>query len=209
MKLNQGDIYHVYNRGNNRQRLFYDEENYQYFLKKVRKYLVYNCDILAYCLMPNHFHFLVHANKRSIKLFRRSKVRAGKPAVPRPKMTCFSKGIQLLLSSYAKSVNKRFTRSGSLFRQNTKCKKTSDELFSFDYSLSCFQYIHRNPVMAGLVASPEDWAYSSYREYMGLASHDPICNLALAKQLLSLEKNDMFNLSNVEVPTEILKKIFQ
>jgi REP-associated tyrosine transposase len=209
MKLTSGQVYHVYNRGNNRQRLFFEKENYDYFLSKVRKYLIPNCDILAYCLMPNHFHFLIHANKRSTKFFRRSNVRTNKLIVPKPKMSYFSKGIQLLLSSYAKSVNKRFTRSGSLFRQNTKWKQTSDELFSFDYSLSCFKYIHQNPVIAGFVQSPADWKYSSYREYAGLSSEKPICNLKLAKQLLALEKNDMFNLSNLEIPTEVLKKIFK
>ena len=209
MKLKSGEIYHVYNRGNNRQRLFYEEENYLYFLTKVRQYIVPNCDILAYSLMPNHFHFLIHANKRSVRLFRRSNVKSARLVVTRPKMSVFSKGIQLLLSSYAKSVNKRFTRSGSLFRQNTKWKKTSDELFSFDYTLPCFLYIHQNPVSAGLVRSPGDWKYSSYREYAGLTSDPPICNLQLAKELLALEKNDMFNLSNLEIPTEVLKKIFK
>lgn len=209
MKLKSGEIYHVYNRGNNRQRLFYDKENYYYFLAKVRQYLAPNCDILAYCLMPNHFHFLIHATKKSGRLFRRTNVLTNKPVIPRPKMTMFSKGLQLLLSSYAKGINRKYTRSGSLFRQNTKWKKTSDELFSLDYSLSCFTYIHNNPVTAGLVSSPEDWEFSSYREYAGLSSSEPICNINLSKQLLSLERNDMFNLSKIEIPTEILKKIFK
>ena len=209
MKLTSGQVYHVYNRGNNRQRLFYHKENYTYFLSKVHQYLVPNCDLLAYCLMPNHFHFLIHANKRSAKLYRRSNIRTNKLIAPRPKMSYFSKGLQLLLSSYAKSVNKRFTRSGSLFRQNTKWKKTSDDLFSFDYSVSCFKYIHQNPVTAGLAQSPADWKYSSYREYAGLSTDPPLCNLKMAKHLLSLEKNDMLNLSNLEIPTEVLKKIFK
>jgi hypothetical protein len=121
----------------------------------------------------------------------------------------FSKGLQLLLSSYAKALNKRYTRSGSLFRQNTKWKRTSDEHFTADYSLSCFKYIHNNPVTAGLVQSPLDWEFSSYREYAGMSPGEPICNIKLCKELLSLERNDIFNLSNMEIPTEVLKKIFK
>ncbi len=209
MKLKSGEIYHVYNRGNNRLRLFYDKENYHLFLSKMKQYISPNCDILAYCLMPNHFHILVHANKKSSMLYRRSNITSEKLVISKPKMTRFSKGLQLLLSSYAKAMNKRYTRSGSLFRQNTKWKRTSDELFSFDYSLSCFMYIHNNPVAAGLVQSPEEWEFSSFREYAGLTTSEPICNVRLAKTLLSLERNDIFNLSATEIPTEVLKKIFK
>jgi putative transposase len=209
MKLKSGEIYHVYNRGNNRQRIFYDAQNYQMFLSKIKEYISPQCDVLAYCLMPNHFHLLIHANKRSVQLYRRTHTLTNKPITPRPKMTLFSKGLQLLLSSYAKALNKRYTRSGSLFRQNTKWKKTSDEMYSLDYSLSCFIYIHNNPVTAGLVSSPEDWAYSSYREYAGLIKYEPICNLELGKTLLSLQQNDMFSLSSREIPTEVIKKIFK
>jgi len=74
MKLKSGEIYHVYSRGNNRQRVFYDRENYLLFLSKMQEYLSPQCDMLAYCLMPNHFHFLVHANKKSAKLYRRTHI---------------------------------------------------------------------------------------------------------------------------------------
>lgn len=209
MKLKSGEIYHVYNRGNNRQLLFYDRENYLLFLSKMREYLVPQCDLLAYCLMPNHFHLLVHANKKSARIYRRTHILTNLPVTPRPKMTMFSKGLQLLLSSYAKALNKRYTRTGSLFRQNTKWKRTSDEMFTADYSLPCFKYIHNNPVTAGYVHSPIDWEFSSYREYAGMSPGEPLCNIKLCKELLNLERNDMFNLSNMEVPTEILKKIFK
>ncbi len=75
-----------------------------------------------------------------------------------------------------------------------------------DYSLSCFKYIHNNPVTAGLVHSPDDWEFSSYREYAGMSPGEPICNVKLCKELLSLERNDMFNLSNLEIPTEVSEK---
>ena len=209
MKLKSGEIYHVYNRGNNRQRLFYDKENYYYFLAKVRQYLAPNCDILAYCLMPNHFHFLIHANRKTIRLFRKKLAANEKPNSTLIEMTRFSRGIQMLLSSYSKGINKKYSRSGSLFRQNTKSKRTSSELFSEDYSLQCFIYIHNNPVTAGLVQHPDEWEFSSIREYMGLRDINSICNVDLARKLLSLDRNEIQYLSSQDIPPYIIRKIFK
>lgn len=59
MHFETGDIYHIYNQGNNRQRIFFDRENYLFFLRKMREHLLPHVNILAYCLMPNHFHWMV------------------------------------------------------------------------------------------------------------------------------------------------------
>ena len=59
MEFSNGQIYHVYNRGNNSQTVFFSRENYLFFLEKVRKYLSPHADILAWCLMPNHFHLMI------------------------------------------------------------------------------------------------------------------------------------------------------
>jgi len=209
MKLKSGEIYHVYNRGNNRQRLFYDRDNYYYFLSKMRQYLLPNCDLLSYCLMPNHFHFLLHANHKTTRLCRNKIILPDEPRIPAMEMSRFSKGIQLLLSSYAKGINKKYTRSGSLFRQNTKSKQTSSESFLEDYSLQCFMYIHKNPVTAGLVQYPDEWEFSSVREYMGLKNVNSLCNVEMARKLLSLDINDIQYLNRLEVPTDVIKKIFK
>src|SRR5699024_11262862 len=58
-KLLPNRYYHVYNRANGEDRLFKNRENYSYFLKRYRQYIVSVADTLAYCLMPNHFHFLI------------------------------------------------------------------------------------------------------------------------------------------------------
>tara|TARA_R110001583_G_scaffold74255_2_gene205772 strand:- start:6352 stop:6645 length:294 start_codon:yes stop_codon:yes gene_type:complete len=52
-------FYHLYNRGNNKEHIFYNDDNYTYFLTLVKKYLLPICDIYSFCLLPNHFHFII------------------------------------------------------------------------------------------------------------------------------------------------------
>jgi len=208
--LKPKEIYHLYNRGNNRQLIFLERENYHYFLQKVKTYLVPNCDILAYTLMPNHFHFLICANERTNLPYRKSnrlpRNKGGKN--PLVKLTLFSWGLKQLLSSYARGINVKFNRTGSLFQQNTKSKRTSSEFFTEDYSLWCFIYIHNNPKLAGLVNSPDEYEFASYRDYLE-NSPDSICNLPLGRKLLSLDQNELFHFKSIEVPVDILKRIFK
>ena len=58
-KFESEKYYHVYNRGNNKEDLFRSSDNYHYFLQKWKTYISPHTSTLAYCLMPNHFHFLV------------------------------------------------------------------------------------------------------------------------------------------------------
>ena len=208
MRLHPHQVYHVYNRGNNRKRLFYTKENYQLFLTKIRKYITPHCDLLAYCLLPNHFHFLIHANERTTLPYDYLEVdgtvRQNHPLL---QMSRFSHGVQMLLSSYAKAINKGNKRTGSLFTQNTHAKMTSSPAHRMDYTLWCFIYIHNNPVTAGLVSSPEQWFYSSYREYLG-KSTNPLCNLEMGRKLLSLEINELIKFNDLEIPDHIIDKIF-
>ncbi|WP_293218612.1 MULTISPECIES: transposase [unclassified Microcoleus] len=92
--LQAGNYYHVYNRGNNRQLIFFERENYIYFLRQLRNHLItHGVDILAYCLIPNHYHLLVHLNTNR-----------------------FSNLMQAFTLSYTKAINKRYQRVGSLFQ---------------------------------------------------------------------------------------------
>lgn len=68
MKFVENEIFHVYNRGNQKQPIFFNRGNYLYFLQKVRYHLFPICDILAYCLMPNHFHFFIKTNEKTVAL---------------------------------------------------------------------------------------------------------------------------------------------
>ena len=207
MRLHPHQVYHVYNRGNNRNMLFYEPDHYKFFLEKIRKYIVPHCDLLGYCLLPNHFHFLIHANELTVLPYDlSSEALASNQSNSRISMSRLSHGVQMLLSSYAKAINKRHKRAGSLFTQNTHCKMTSSEAHQMDYSLWCFIYIHNNPTKAGLVQAPEDWEYSSYREYLGLSSA-PLCNLELGRKLLDLDINELMQFNRVEINDRIIDKI--
>ena len=60
MYFQSEQLYHIYNIGNNKQKIFFGRENYLFFLRKIKEYLLGYCEMLAYCLMLNHFHFLVY-----------------------------------------------------------------------------------------------------------------------------------------------------
>ena len=143
--------YHFYNRGNNRQAVFFQPENYLYFLKGVKKYLTSTVTIIAYCLMPTHYHILVRI-KQTSEVFKTSEVSLQ-----------VSRAMQKFLISYTKAINKRFSRVGSLFQGQFQSKPIE----TYSHLLNLCVYTHANPVKDGLVALPEDWIYSNYLEWLG------------------------------------------
>jgi putative transposase len=199
MKLYPNQIFHVYNRGNNKQRIFFSDENYLFFLRKVRNYLLPHCDILAYCLMPNHFHFLIYANEQTCAPFLINEKETN--------MTLFSNGIKNLLSSYTKAINKQEKRTGSLFTQNTEAKMVSNEMATFDYSVYCMHYIHKNPVKSGLVQTYGDWRYSSFQDYAGMRN-GTLCNKDLARKVLYLNWNNWLFETNKDLDEGFEERIF-
>ena len=62
MIFKEGHIYHIFNQGNNKEQVFFTRENYIYFLHKITQYILPYADILAWCIMPNHFHLMVYVN---------------------------------------------------------------------------------------------------------------------------------------------------
>ena len=64
-EIDEGYFYHIYNRGNNSEKIFFSEENYAYFLKLLTKYIFPVADIYAYCLLNNHFHILVRIKEKN------------------------------------------------------------------------------------------------------------------------------------------------
>ena len=135
-----GHYYHLYNRGNDRQPIFFERDNYLFFLHRVRQYLIPTVDVIAYCLMPNHYHLLALLNEPDL-----------------------SHRMQLLGISYTKAVNRQQGRVGALFAGAFHAKLVDRD----EYLLHLARYIHLNPVRAGLAAGPDDWEFSSHREFAG------------------------------------------
>jgi len=144
MDLEQNKYYHLYNRTNNKELLFRNEENYIYFLKKYRYYFDSEFDTISYCLMPTHFHFLIKVTGEDVDKIK--------------------KRIGIFLRSYTNAYNKRFERTGTLFQQKTKTKLIDKD----QYFKTLVVYIHQNPIRSGLVKAQEDWKFSSYNDYIGL-----------------------------------------
>ena len=166
--------YHIYNHANGSENLFRKAENYRYFLRQWDKYISPVAVSLAYCLMPNHFHFLVRVREvaelaaffesRSKNKRRNNHLSKGLKPLERLRLErldynkLLSRQFSHLFNSYAQAYNKMFNRKGSLFIQNFKKKEiTSDE-----YLLKVVAYIHLNPVHHGFVMTPIRWPHSSY-----------------------------------------------
>lgn len=94
MHFEPNTIYHIYNQGNNRQRIFFKHENYLFFLKKAREYVSPYADFLCYCLMPNHFDWLVYVRETERVVCNdgvaASRPVTGVPPQPSPHTACLS-----------------------------------------------------------------------------------------------------------------------
>jgi REP element-mobilizing transposase RayT len=146
MEFEPGSYYHVFNRGVNKERIFFEQENYHFFIRRMREYLVcQEVEMIAYCLMPNHFHMIVCPLKEN-----------------------FSARMGLFGMSYAKAINSRYKRVGPLFQSRFQAKWVGKN----EYLLHLSRYIHINPVLGKLVGKAEDWEFSSYRDYLGLRRED-------------------------------------
>jgi len=136
-----GQYYHVYNRGVNRQPIFANQENYHFLLRRVKQFLpLYQISIIAYSLMPTHYHFLIEVHKEG----------------------CLAPFIQRLFNSYSQAFNRQQARSGTLFAGRAK----SILVDKSEYVYELVRYIHLNPVIAGLVTTPEEWRFSNYLEWI-------------------------------------------
>jgi len=144
--------------------------------------------IFAYCLIPNHFHFMIYTKPNFTHID-------------------FSNDFRVLLSSYARAINNQEKRVGSLFQQNSKAKNLETKQ-NKDYPFFCFNYIHQNPLKGGHVKKMEDWEYSSFREYITLAKTN-VCNTEMASQVLDLQKNKcaFYEMSYGVIDDEVINAI--
>ena len=146
-RLKWGRSYHIYNRGNNRGQIFFEVENYAYFLKMYKKYMANLAVLYAYCLLPNHFHLLLRINDEG------EHIKTGEGMV--------STRFGTFLGTYVKAINARYKRTGSLFEGRYQ----KVEIGSENQFFITLVYIHQNPQKHGYVESFQSWRYSSYTNY--------------------------------------------
>lgn len=200
MYFDINEFYHVYNRGNNKQIIFFNERNYLFFLTKVREQVLPCAEILSYCLIPNHFHLMLKPTENGLK--ERTSF-GGKP------MQELSYRVGILLSSYAQAINKQNKTTSSLFQQKTKAKilAETNNGTRTSYLEQCFHYIHINPVTAGLVKNPEDWSYSSYPDYIGMRN-GTLCSKELFYANTGIREDEIVLRTKEELDEKILEKLF-
>ncbi|MEM8894253.1 MAG: transposase [Bacteroidota bacterium] len=147
-------FYHIFNHANGDESLYREEANYYFFLRQWSKYIEPVAKTYAYCLMPNHFHFLVRTET--------SKVFENLGGLDTTPEKLISKAFSNLFNSYTKAFNKRYSRKGSLFMSNFKKK----EVDSDSYLTDVIVYIHQNPMHHGFTKTWQKWSHSSYQSLL-------------------------------------------
>lgn len=157
----ENEYYHIFNRGFEKNKIFKDEQDFKIFLYYLFIYLAkpetiaktypllsprlqtrnlnHDLELLSFCLMDNHFHFLLKQTSKN----------------------GISKFMQQLTNAYTKYFNGKYQRTGNLLQGRFKAVRiSSDELL-----IHISRYIHLNPVVAGIAKTPEEYRWSSYKEY--------------------------------------------
>jgi hypothetical protein len=154
-----GQFYHIYNRGNNAENIFVERRNYPYFLQLYAKHIMPVAQTYAYCILRNHFHFLVWIRtEEEQEAWHRAQDLSGfenLTGLPRKPSQHFSN----LFNAYAKAFNKAYGRTGALFERPFGRVLIESEA----YLIHLVSYIHQNPQNHGFVDDFRDWEWSSYQ----------------------------------------------
>lgn len=164
----ESGIYHVFNRTNNREKLFLSDENHRFFLRKYIEYLSPYLKTYAWCLLPNHFHFIVRINtiaeiqshqnttdgnlSLTEKKFKRAEISVSE---------LIEHLFQRFFQSYALAFNKMYKRKGNLFYKPFKRLEIEKE----SHFTQAIIYVHANPVKHGLTKDLDKWKWSSWKSY--------------------------------------------
>ncbi|MDR6159768.1 putative transposase [Chryseobacterium sp. SLBN-27] len=160
--LESGKYYHIYNRGNNGQNIFFEPKNYTFFLHRFHQYISPFCDTIAWVLLKNHFHILIYV--KPVEEINSEKLEY--TATKTPKKIDVHLQFGHFFNSYAKAINKRYKRTGSLFEKKFERK----EVPTVAYFKKLIHYIHFNPVKHGFTDDVWDYPWSSYKS---IVSHKP------------------------------------
>jgi REP element-mobilizing transposase RayT len=143
-------FYHIYNRGNNKENLFIQEENYFHFLKLLKIHIVNIAEIYSYCLLKNHFHLVLKI--KTTEELQEKNISPNKLSQP------FSN----FFNAYTKAINKKYNREGSLFKERFK----RERIATTEYLKNVIVYTHLNPVKHNFQNSYHDYKYSSFQSIL-------------------------------------------
>ena len=137
-----GGFFHVTMRGNNREAIYFTDDDRQMFLMTLATVRSrFRWRVHAFCLLGNHYHLLVETREANLAV-----------------------GMQVLNSSYSHITNQKHGRIGHLFQRRYGSQLLADE----EHLMEVIRYIPLNPVRAKLCHRPEDWAWSSYPALLGM-----------------------------------------
>ena len=178
-------FYHIFNRGNNKENLFIEYENYLHFLRLVKNHLIAVAEIYSYCLLKNHFHLVlkIKSKEEVEKFFSIDKIHQP-----------FSN----LFNAYTKAINKKYNREGSLFKVRFKRERIETD----DYLRNVIVYTHLNPVKHKIQDNYLDYKYSSYNSIVSdkptLLLRDDILELFGGKENFIFQHKEIFLKGNYE-----------
>jgi REP element-mobilizing transposase RayT len=172
--LEPESFYHVFNRTNNKESLFKGDNDYLFFLDKAQRYLCPYFEVYAYCLVGNHFHFLLKtkspnnilATLRKLSSFEITK--AERLILEYTDLTSdmihdmYRMQIIRLLTAYSKNYNRLYGQSGHVFYKPFKKILVKDS----EYIKTLIHYIHKNPVKHNLTNNFKYFEWSSYYDYL-------------------------------------------
>jgi len=197
----ENEYYHVFNRGIEKRKIFLDEQDYNVFLYYLfvytalqedvfRKYpalplrlqgknLSEEIEIIAFCLMPNHFHFLIKQNSKD----------------------GISKLLKQLLNAYTLYFNNKYKRVGPLMQGRFKAAIVKDD----NLLIHLTRYIHLNPVASSLVNNPKEYKWSSFQNYLGAYSEIKCMREVVLSSFPSVKEYERFVLDQVDYLKELNK----
>ena len=173
-EFNENDLYHIYNRTNNREALFQSPENYLFFLRKYDDYLHGVLDTFCWCLLPNHFHFLVRI-KPEQHIYKYIKTKEYRLQTPSEKLfldkklllsELIERAFKRFFQSYSMAFNKQYNRQGNLFYKPFKrIEVDKDSQFT-----QTVVYIHANSLKHQLV---KDFTLYKWSSWQSILSESP------------------------------------
>ncbi|MFZ2975055.1 MAG: transposase [Candidatus Moraniibacteriota bacterium] len=165
-----GIVCHVYNRGVNKEKIFRDDEDYIFYLKRVRKYKEkFNISIICYSLIANHYHYILEQ-------------------LSEYPITKFMRAVH---TSYGQYYNKKYNRVGPLFQDRFKQAMLDDNNF-----LYISAYINANAQIHKLINKAEDYKWCSYQDYLEIRSGTLCDKLRILSQFNNIEEYKKFTEEN-------------